>query len=103
VSSNGCFNLKSFSKLPSNINRVEYHNTESVDPETHESHEEYLAAFKRTLIEKLRHCIDKGLSHDPDGGKGKKKTVQVSFMLHKKFMCGLCVIARANRENLLSR
>jgi hypothetical protein len=65
---------------------VEYCNTESVDPETHESHEEYLAAFKRTLIEKLRVHIDKGLSHDPDGGKGKRKTVQVSFMLHKNLL-----------------
>lgn len=83
---------------------MEYRNTESVDPETHESHEEYLAAFKRTLIEKLRHCIDKGLSHDPDGGKGKKKTVQVSFMLHKKFMSGiLCFLARAKKKNLLSQ
>lgn len=86
------------------INRVEYRNTESVDPETHDSHEEYLAAFKRTLIEKLRHCIDKGLSHDPDGGKGKKKTVQVSVMLHKKFMIGiLCVFASATKDNLLSQ
>lgn len=57
--------------------RVEYRNTESVDPETHEPHEEYLAAFKRTLIEKLQQCIDNSLSNDPDGGKGKRKTVQV--------------------------
>jgi hypothetical protein len=74
---------------------VEYRNTESVDPETHESHEEYLAAFKRTLIEKLRHCIDEGLSHDPDGGKGKKKTVQVRFMMHIKFMDGFMCYLRA--------
>jgi NACHT domain- and WD repeat-containing protein len=42
----------------------------NVDPEDHDSHEEYLAAFKRTIIEKLRVCIDKSLSIDPDGGKG---------------------------------
>lgn len=73
---------------------MEYRNSDSVDPETHESHEEYLAAFKRTLIEKLRVCIDKGLSQDPDGGKGKRKTVQVSFMRHKNllrfFLCAFC-------------
>jgi hypothetical protein len=42
----------------------------NVDPEGNEAHEEYLAAFKRTLIEKLRVSIDKSLKHDPDGGKG---------------------------------
>lgn len=61
------------------VNRVEYCNTEAVDPETHEPHEEYLAAFKRTMIEKLRGCIDNSLATDPDGGKGKRKTVQVMY------------------------
>lgn len=62
------------------VYRVEYRNNDSVDPETHDSHEEYLAAFKRILIEKLRQCIDKSLANDPDGGKGKRKTVQVRFV-----------------------
>lgn len=61
------------------IIRVEYGCTEYVDPESHDVHEEYLASFKRTLIEKLRQCIDKSLAHDTDAGKGKRKTVQVSI------------------------
>jgi len=53
------------------LHRVEHgNNNDYVDPEGHDSHEEYLAAFKRTLIEKLRVCIDKDLKYDPDGGKG---------------------------------
>jgi hypothetical protein len=53
------------------LHRVENgNNNDYVDPEGHDSHEEYLAAFKRTLIEKLRVCIDKDLKYDPDGGKG---------------------------------
>lgn len=69
-----------------------------IDPERPE-HEEYLAAFKRSMIEKLRTSIDRDLARDPDGGKGyvflllhlsllkkftsinrKRKTVQVSFI-----------------------
>lgn len=48
-----------------------------LDPEK-ESHEEYLALFKRTLIQKLIESFDESLKNDPDGGKGKKKTVQVN-------------------------
>lgn len=59
-----------------NYSRVEYVDSDFIDPDR-ESHEEYLASFKRTLIEKLRNSIDTSLSSDPDGGKGKKKTVQV--------------------------
>lgn len=81
------------------LHRVEYRNSESVDPETHESHEEYLAAFKRILIEKLRQCIDKSLSLDPDGGKGKRKTVQVSFMLHKNLLLFLWFSRASNSVN----
>lgn len=36
------------------------------------------------MIEKLRQCIDKSLTNDPDGGKGKKKTVQVGLMWKDK-------------------
>lgn len=41
-----------------------------------------MAAFKRNLIEKLRYCIERDLKFDPDGGKGKKKTVQEIFYEH---------------------
>lgn len=82
--------------------RVEYHNSESVDPETHDAHEEYLAAFKRTLIEKLRECIDTSLKQDPDGGKGKRKTVQVSreFYGALKFMSLKFYVIRERETNL---
>lgn len=46
--------------------RVDGNNGDCIDPERPE-HEEYLAAFKRTMIEKLRVCIDRDLAHDPDG------------------------------------
>lgn len=43
-----------------------------------EIHDKYLNLFKRTLTDKLRNAIDINLANDPDGGKGRKKTVQVS-------------------------
>ena len=54
---------------------VEWYGSDLIDPEN-ESHEEYLASFKRTMIENLRQSIDASMAIDPDG-KGKKKTVQV--------------------------
>lgn len=88
-----------YSFLPLFVCRVEYCKSDSVDPETHESHEEYLAAFKRTLIEKLRQCIDNSLTNDPDGGKVKRKTVQVRIRAVKLYE-PLC--RRTRRENLFS-
>lgn len=64
------------------FHRVDYCNSTGVDPDNHDSHEEYLAAFKRNLIEKLLNCIERDLKFDPDGGKGKKKTVQEIFYEH---------------------
>lgn len=58
-----------FQHLVQLTRRVDGNNGECIDPERHE-HEEYLAAFKRTMIEKLRICIERDLKHDPDGGKG---------------------------------
>lgn len=88
---------------------VDGNNGDIIDPERPE-HEEYLAAFKRSMIEKLRTSIDRDLARDPDGGKGyvlsflyisllkkftfinrKRKTVQVSFIIHP-FVC-LCSFA----------
>lgn len=51
------------------IHSVDGNNCDIIDPERPE-HEEYLAAFKRSMIEKLRTSIDKDLARDPDGGKG---------------------------------
>lgn len=56
--------------------RVRY-DKNGIDPDN-DNHEEYLSSFKNKCIEKLRNCIDLSLTNDPDGGKGRKKTVQVS-------------------------
>ncbi|KAG5678699.1 hypothetical protein PVAND_008347 [Polypedilum vanderplanki] len=69
---------------------------DNVDPEGNEAHEEYLAAFKRSLIEKLRVSIDKDLKYDPDGGKGKRKTVQEIFYEHSVHLAFL-------NEHLMSK
>ncbi|XP_055702272.1 protein qui-1 [Phlebotomus papatasi] len=55
--------------------------TAEIDPDT-ESHEDYLAVFKTTIIEKLRTTIDRSLINDPDCIKGRKKTVQEIFHEH---------------------
>ncbi|XP_059616881.1 protein qui-1 isoform X2 [Phlebotomus argentipes] len=52
-----------------------------IDPDT-ESHEDYLAVFKTTIVEKLRATIDRSLINDPDCIKGRKKTVQEIFHEH---------------------
>uniref|UniRef100_A0A1L8DGI8 Putative wd40-repeat-containing subunit of the 18s rrna processing complex n=1 Tax=Nyssomyia neivai TaxID=330878 RepID=A0A1L8DGI8_9DIPT len=52
-----------------------------IDPDK-ESHEDYLAVFKTTIIEKLRVTIDRNLINDPDCIKGRKKTVQEIFHEH---------------------
>lgn len=64
------------------MSRVEGNNGDMIDAERHE-HEEYLAAFKRSMIEKLRTSIDKDLAHDPDGGKGYENfPLLFSFIYH---------------------
>ncbi|XP_055622084.1 protein qui-1 isoform X3 [Toxorhynchites rutilus septentrionalis] len=47
-----------------------------------ESHEAYLGRFKNRVFEKLRNTIDQSLAKDPNGGKGRKKTVQEIFHEH---------------------
>lgn len=42
-----------------------------------ENHEKYLNEFRRTVSVMIRNAIDLSLSNDPDGGKQRKKTVQV--------------------------
>lgn len=44
-----------------------------------ETHEDYLAKFKTTLMNHLHTTIDKNLQNDPDCVKGRKKTVQVDL------------------------
>lgn len=44
----------------------------------HDKHEQYLNEFRRTVSVMIRNAIDLSLSNDPDGGKQRKKTVQVS-------------------------
>lgn len=48
-----------------------------IDPEL-DSHESYLNDFKELIYDKLKNAIDQSLAKEPNGGKGRKKTVQVS-------------------------
>ncbi|KXJ84372.1 hypothetical protein RP20_CCG000009 [Aedes albopictus] len=46
-----------------------------IDPEL-DSHESYLNDFKELIYDKLKNAIDQSLAKEPNGGKGRKKTVQ---------------------------
>jgi NACHT domain- and WD repeat-containing protein len=56
---------------------VDWSETGIIDPEQ-EVGEQYLQKFRNQITEKLRNSIESSLAVDPDGGKGRKKTVQVS-------------------------
>lgn len=53
-----------------------------IDPEL-ECHDLYLTSFKNKMFEMMKASIDQDLAKDPNGGKGRKKTVQVSWLEHK--------------------
>ncbi|XP_055527282.1 protein qui-1 isoform X1 [Wyeomyia smithii] len=53
----------------------------SIDPDL-QSHENYLNRFKGRVFEKLKNTIDQSLAKEPNGGKGRKKTVQEIFYEH---------------------
>uniref|UniRef100_A0A182TG06 WD_REPEATS_REGION domain-containing protein n=1 Tax=Anopheles melas TaxID=34690 RepID=A0A182TG06_9DIPT len=46
-----------------------------IDPEL-ECHDLYLTSFKNKMFEMMKASIDQDLAKDPNGGKGRKKTVQ---------------------------
>lgn len=50
-----------------------------IDPDC-VSHDNYLTEFKSMLITILRSAIDADIENDPDCTKGRKKTVQVSWI-----------------------
>ncbi|XP_062708711.1 protein qui-1 [Aedes albopictus] len=52
-----------------------------IDPEL-DSHESYLNDFKELIYDKLKNAIDQSLAKEPNGGKGRKKTVQEIFYEH---------------------
>lgn len=59
-----------------------------IDPDC-VSHDHYLTEFKSTILLKLRTAIDESITNDPDCIKGRKKTIQVSyvniiFLIHDK-------------------
>jgi hypothetical protein len=56
---------------------VDWSEAGTIDPEQ-EVGEQYLRKFRNQITEKLRNSIESSLAVDPDGGKGRKKTVQVS-------------------------
>uniref|UniRef100_A0A182J649 WD_REPEATS_REGION domain-containing protein n=1 Tax=Anopheles atroparvus TaxID=41427 RepID=A0A182J649_ANOAO len=52
-----------------------------IDPER-ECHDLYLTGFKNKMFEMMKSSIDQDLARDPNGGKGRKKTVQEIFHEH---------------------
>lgn len=53
--------------------------SEAIDPDN-EDHESYLSKFKNKVTDKLRLLIEAHITNDPDVIKGRKKTVQVSWI-----------------------
>lgn len=72
-----------------NVSRVEWNET-GIDTDN-EKHEQYLNEFRRTVSVMIRNAIDLSLSNDPDGGKQRKKTVQVckinALTATEKYVC----------------
>ncbi|ETN64158.1 hypothetical protein AND_004106 [Anopheles darlingi] len=52
-----------------------------IDPEL-ECHDLYLTGFKNKMFEMMKASIDQDMAKDPNGGKGRKKTVQEIFHEH---------------------
>ncbi|XP_038117714.1 uncharacterized protein LOC6033549 isoform X2 [Culex quinquefasciatus] len=67
-----------------------------IDPEL-DSHERYLGRFKSRVYEKLQRAIDQSLSKEPNGGKGRKKTVQEIFHEHSTHLIYLNEHLSANK------
>ncbi|XP_055611687.1 protein qui-1 isoform X2 [Uranotaenia lowii] len=67
-----------------------------IDPDL-DSHESYLNKLKARLLEKLQNAIDQSLAKDPNGGKGRKKTVQEIFHEHSTHLMYLNEHLGANK------
>ncbi|XP_058836478.1 protein qui-1 [Topomyia yanbarensis] len=67
-----------------------------IDPEL-PTYESYLNRFKARVFEKLKHTIDQSLAKDPNGGKGRKKTVQEIFHEHSTHLMYLNEHLNANK------
>lgn len=62
-----------------------------IDADNNERHEQYMGEFRQTISGMIRNAIDQSLSNDPDGGKQRKKTVQVIDLY---FFC-ICIVVRS--------
>ncbi|XP_058122559.1 protein qui-1 [Anopheles ziemanni] len=69
-----------------------------IDPER-ECHDLYLVGFKNKMFEMMKSAIDQDLAKDPNGGKGRKKTVQEIFHEHSTHIMYLNEHLSANRYN----
>uniref|UniRef100_A0A8W7PUU0 NWD1/2-like winged helix-turn-helix domain-containing protein n=1 Tax=Anopheles coluzzii TaxID=1518534 RepID=A0A8W7PUU0_ANOCL len=67
-----------------------------IDPE-HECHDLYLTSFKNKMFEMMKASIDQDLAKDPNGGKGRKKTVQEIFHEHSTHLMYLNEHLSANK------
>ncbi|XP_053677511.1 protein qui-1 [Anopheles nili] len=67
-----------------------------IDPEL-ECHDVYLTSFKHKMFEIMKASIDQDLAKDPNGGKGRKKTVQEIFHEHSTHLMCLNEHLSANK------
>ncbi|KFB46917.1 AGAP004827-PA-like protein [Anopheles sinensis] len=67
-----------------------------IDPER-ECHDLYLTGFKNKMFEMMKSAIDQDLAKDPNGGKGRKKTVQEIFHEHSTHIMYLNEHLSANK------
>uniref|UniRef100_A0A182UMK7 WD_REPEATS_REGION domain-containing protein n=1 Tax=Anopheles merus TaxID=30066 RepID=A0A182UMK7_ANOME len=67
-----------------------------IDPEL-ERHDLYLTSFKNKMFEMMKASIDQDLAKDPNGGKGRKKTVQEIFHEHSTHLMYLNEHLSANK------
>ncbi|XP_058061583.1 protein qui-1 [Anopheles bellator] len=67
-----------------------------IDPEL-ECHDLYLTGFKNKLFEMMKASIDQDMAKDPNGGKGRKKTVQEIFHEHSTHIMNLNEHLSANK------
>ncbi|XP_049297951.1 protein qui-1 isoform X1 [Anopheles funestus] len=67
-----------------------------IDPEL-ECHDLYLSGFKNKMFEMMKASIDQDLAKDPNGGKGRKKTVQEIFHEHSTHLMYLNEHLSANK------
>uniref|UniRef100_A0A182JV88 WD_REPEATS_REGION domain-containing protein n=1 Tax=Anopheles christyi TaxID=43041 RepID=A0A182JV88_9DIPT len=86
--SNSCMGVKQLESSLIEVLPTSNHQTltvdwseNGIDPDL-ECHDLYLTSFKNKMFEMMKVSIDQDLAKDPNGGKGRKKTVQEIFHEH---------------------